>query len=187
MLEDKNMRRVKALIIMLAFLVGLAAPVKSLIAAEASIAVVDVQLLLTESKPAKNIHEQVQKERDKLQAEFSGYETKLRESEKLLVEQRDGMTPEEFAKKRDQFQSSLQETGGLVQKKKRTLENAMVKATGKLRNEILKIVAGMAESNKYDIVLTRQNIVLVAKSYDITDQVMAAVNEKVGQIPLEMK
>jgi len=160
---------------------------KPLMAAEASIAVVDVQLLLTDSNAAKSIQGQVQKEREKLQAEFSGYETKLRESEKLLVEQRDTMTPEEFTKKRDAFQASLQETGGLVQKKKRTLENAMVKATSKLRNEILKIVAAMAEENKYDIVLTRQNIVLVAKTYDITDQVMKSVNEKVGQITLEMK
>lgn len=181
------MRRIHALIVVLALVGAVFTPLASLHAAEASIAVVDVQLLLTESKAAKNIQEQVQKERDKLQAEFSGYETKLRESEKLLVENRDEMTPEEFTKKRDQFQASLQETGGIVQKKKRSLENAMAKATGKLRNEILKIVAAIAESNKYDIVLTRQNIVLVAKSYDITDQVMASVNEKVGQIPLEMK
>lgn len=155
--------------------------------ADVNVAVVDIQLLLTESKAAKGIQQQVQKEREKLQAEFSGYEEKLRESEKLLVEKRDEMTPEEFSAKRDQFQKNLQETGGLVQKKKRTLENALVKATGKLRNEILQIVAQIAEEKKYDIVMTRQSIVLVAKSFDITEEVMSAVNTKVGTITLDMK
>lgn len=155
--------------------------------AEVKIAVVDVQLLLTESKAAKSIQAQVQKEREKLQSEFSGYEDQLRTNEKLLVDKRAEMTPEEFAAKRDEFQSKLQQTGGLVQEKKRTLENALVKATGKLRGEVLKIVAAIAEENSYDIVLTRQNIVLVAKSFDITDQVMTSVNEKVGNITLEMK
>lgn len=154
--------------------------------AELSIAVVDVQSLLTESKAAKSIQSQVQKEREKLQAEFTGYENKLRESEKKLVETRASMTPEEFNAKREEFQKQLQETGSVVQKKKRALEEALVKANSKLRNEILKIVAKKAEEKKYDFVLTRQNIVLVAKEFDITAEIMEAVNAGVTNIALEI-
>lgn len=154
--------------------------------AEVSIAVVDVQRLLTESKAALNIQKQVQAEREKLQNEFAGYEQKLRDSEKQLVEKRGEMSPEEFTSQREKFQVQLQETGSLVQKKKRALENGLVKATGKLRGEILKIVAQKAEEKNYDIVLTRQNIVLVAKTFDISEEVMSAVNAKITSIPLEL-
>lgn len=154
--------------------------------AEVSIAVVDVQRLLTESKAALNIQKQVQAEREKLQNEFAGYEQKLRDSEKQLVEKRGEMSPEEFTSQREKFQVQLQETGSLVQKKKRALENGLVKATGKLRGEILKIVAQKAEEENYDIVLTRQNIVLVAKTFDISEDVMNAVNAKITSIPLEL-
>ncbi len=155
--------------------------------AEMSIAVVDVQRLLAESKAAQSIQKQVQGEREKLQAEFAGYEDKLRDSEKKLVDERGTMTPEEFNAKREEFQKKLQETGSVVQKKKRSLETALVKATGKLRNEILKIVAQKAEEKNYDLVLTRQNIVLVAKEFDISEEVLAAVNAAVANIPLEIE
>lgn len=164
----------------------LSLPFAQVAKAEVSIAVVDVQRLLTESKAALSIQKQVQEEREKLQNEFAGYEQKLRDSEKQLVENRGEMTPEEFTNKREKFQRELQETGSLVQKKKRALENALVKATGKLRGEILKIVAQKAEEKNYDIVLTRQNIVLVAKAFDISEEVMSAINAKITNIPLEL-
>lgn len=164
---------------------ALALPIQA--RAEVSIAVVDVQKLLTESKAALSIQKQVQTEREKLQSEFAGYEQKLRDSEKKLVQKRAEMSAEEFTKKREEFQVQLQKTGGLVQKKKRALETALVKATGKLRGEILKIVAQKAEENNYDIVLTRQNIVLVARTFDISEDVMAAINAQITSIPLNIE
>ncbi len=169
-----------------AFIFLLALTVSQPAKAEVSIAVVDVQRLLTESQAALSIQKQVQAEREKLQNEFAGYEQKLRDSEKQLVEKRGDMSPEEFTSQREKFQVQLQETGSLVQKKKRTLETALVKATGKLRGEILKIVAQKAEEKNYDIVLTRQNIVLVAKTFDISEDVMTAINEKITNIPLDL-
>lgn len=185
MLSESNpIMRMRASVLFLSVLLALSVP--SVARAEIKIAIVDVQMLLTESKAAQSIQKQVQTEREKLQNEFAGYEQKLRDSEKQLVDKRGEMSPEEFTKQRDEFQKKLQETGGLVQKKKRTLETALVKATGKLRAEILKIVAQMAEKDSYDIVLTRQNIVLVAKEFDISQQVLDTINKEVSNIPLEM-
>jgi len=155
--------------------------------AEVSIAVVDIDKILTESVVATSLQKQVQSERDKLQAEFAGYEQSLRDNEQELIKERPNMTPEEFEKKRDEFQKELQETGSIVQVKKRKLEKAMVVATSRLRNEILKIVAAMAETQKFDVVLSKQNIVLVAKSLDMTDDVMEKINANVQNIPLEIE
>ena len=154
--------------------------------AEISFAVVDIQKIMTESESAKSIQKQVQSEREKLQSEFSGYEEKLRANEKELMAERGDLTPEDFKSKRDQFQKDLQETGALVQTKKRNLERAMVEGTGKLRDLVLEEVARISEERNYDVVMTRQNIVLVTKTLDITDEVLAAVNAKSKNISLDL-
>lgn len=174
----KNMYVVFAAFVIIAFA---ASPAR----AEISFAFVDVQRIMTESKAAQSIQKQVQEQREKLQSEFSGYEQTLRANEKELIENRADMEAEEFKSKRDEFQKDLQETGALVQDKKRNLEKALVTATAKLRGEILKIVAQLAEERNYDVVMTRQNIVLAAKSLDITDDVMQAIDTKITSIPLE--
>lgn len=153
--------------------------------AELSFAVVDVQRIMTESNAALSIQKQVQQRREKLQSEFSGYEQTLRDNEKELLQKRSEISAEEFKVKHDEFQKKLSETSSLVQEKKRTLEGGLVKATAQLRGEILKIVADMAEERNYDVVMSRQNIVLVAKTLDITEEVMAAINAKIKEIPLE--
>ncbi len=165
----------------LAFIAGLAPKAM----AEVSIAVVDVQNLMTESVAAKSIQKKVQARREALQGEFSGYEKTLRDNEKQLVDKRAEMSPEEFNKKREEFQRKLQETGGVVQKKRVALEKSVAKATHELREKILKIVAEISEAKKYNMVLSRQNIVIVEKSMDITQEVMTKLNETVKDIPLE--
>jgi Skp family chaperone for outer membrane proteins len=153
--------------------------------AELSIAVVDIQNLMTESLAAKSIQKKVQARREALQAEFSGYEKTLRDNEKQLVDKRAEMTSEDFNKKRDEFQRKLQETGGVVQKKRVELERSVSKATTILRDKILKIVSDMSEAKKYNLVLSRQNIVIVEKTMDITQDVMKTLNDQVQDIPLE--
>lgn len=152
--------------------------------ADLSFAVVDVQRIMTESNAAKSIQKQVQEKREVLQSEFAGYEQTLRDNEKELIEKRGDMSAEEFKSKRESFQKDLQETGTVVQGKKRDLERSLVTATAKLRGEILRTVAKIAEEKNYDVVMTRQNIVLVAKTLDITEEVMQAINAKINEIPL---
>jgi len=154
--------------------------------AQASVVVVDVQKLLTKSAAAQNIQGQVKTRREKLQSEFTTYEEELRSNEKSLVEQRSTLSPEAFAKKRQEFEKELVEKQRLVQGKKRALEEAVIKSTALLRGEIATIVAALSAQNNYDIVLTRQSVVIAAKSVDITDNVMTQLNDTVTQIKLEV-
>ena len=167
--------------------IGLITTMSGVASAETSFAVVDVQKILTESKAAQSIQRQVQAEREKLQSEFSGYEKNLRDSEEKLIAERANMDPADFQQQRDDFQKQLQETGAIVQNKKRKLEKALVTATSQLRDDVLEIVAEMSETNGIDVVMTRQNIVLVAKSLDLTNEVMDKVNAKTTSIPLQIE
>ncbi len=150
-------------------------------------AVVDVQMLLTESLGAENIQKQLEKHRESYQKEFSEYERELRNSEQALTEQRAGLAPEEFSKKREEFEEKLLDTRRLVQKRKQSLDKAYTEAMNKLRGEMLRIVAEMADENGYDLVLSRQNVVIVAKEHDITDDVMVRLNKDLPKISVKVE
>lgn len=167
----------------LAFLYVLFPP--SVAYAEISIAVVDIQKLQTQSKAAISIQEQLEKRRDALQSEFAGYEQELRENEKDMFEAQDQLSQEELVKKREEFESKLLKTRDLVQERRRDLELAVAKASKQLSDEIFKIVAEETEDKNYQLVLTRQNIVLVEKSIDITERIMSLLNDKITNIELE--
>jgi outer membrane protein len=154
--------------------------------AETSIAVVDLQKVMTESTAARNILDQVQAYREKSQAEIGAVEEKLRNEQKVLAEGQNTMPAEEFKSKKESFEQSLGQTRNLVQEKKQTLDEAFSKSMGMLRDEVLKIVAGISEEKGYQIVLTRQNVVLVEKPFDITEEVMTRINASMTKASLDL-
>jgi len=176
----KNTLRLGAFIAAFAFIV---APISAY--AQASLAVVDVQNLLSQSNAAKDIQKQVKSRRDKLQAEFSKYEKELRDNEKKIIAERANMSPEEFASKRQSFEKNIIEKQKIVQGKKLDLEKGVIGATSTVRGEIAKIVASIADEKGYDIVLTRQSVVIVAKEADITADVMARLNKALPKLKLK--
>lgn len=155
-------------------------------AAGDNIVVVDFQRISSESSAAKSIQDQLEKQREAFQKEFSEHERKLREEEKKIIEKRGDMSAEELSEKRQAFEAKLLETRKLVQERRGELERAAGKALNTLRQETVTIVAEMADKNEYDIVLGRQNVILAAKEKDITQEVMKKLNKKLKKVDLEI-
>lgn len=179
------MRKLNMLLLMAAFIICLGGI--SAQAAETSIAVVDVQKLMTESKAAKDIQQQMQKKKDSFLAELSKEETELRDKEKKLVAEKANLSEEEFAKKAKEFEQKLIETRKAAQGKKRTIDEASAKALAKLRNEIYKVVEVISAEKGYNLVISRQYVVLGEKSIDISDEAMTKLDAAITKIPLEAK
>lgn len=151
------------------------------------IAIVDIQGLLQKSKAAVSVQKQLKDQRKSFQAEFSKYEDKLKAAEKELAGQRAKLSAEEFNKKRKEFEKQLLETRSLVQSRKSALDAALKEAMGKLRVEIIKIVADIAEEKDYKLVMSRQNVIIVDKNIDITQDVLAKLDKSLKKIPLNVK
>ncbi|AGH98075.1 OmpH family outer membrane protein [Micavibrio aeruginosavorus] len=150
------------------------------------IAVIDAQAVLNSSKAGKSIQDQLATQRDAFQKEFSKMERDLGEEEKKLVAERDKLTPEKFAEKRRAFEEKLMDARRLAQRRRVSLEKASADAYNKLRGRMTEIVAEQAQANGYDIVLTRQNVVLAEKEMDITGQVMDKLNKDFPDVKLDI-
>lgn len=152
-----------------------------------NMAVVDVQALLTKSAAAKSISEQLNTQREEFKKEISAIDKKLKDQQQALVKSNGKGTEEEFNKKKAEFEKAVAEGRQTIQKRRNALDTAANTAVEKLRSEITKIVANLSDKNKFDIVISRQNVVLAVKSMDITEEVMTELNSSVTKIDLKVE
>lgn len=150
-------------------------------------AVVDVQALLTDSQAAKSIQAQMQEQREKFQKDIAEKQKTLKEKEDALKKSRTKGNEAEFNKKREEFQKTLAESQAEIQKHRQSVDDAAGVAVGRLREEVTKIVAEIANKEKYDIVITRQNVILAVKTMDITPAVMEQLNANLQKIDLKVQ
>ncbi len=155
-------------------------------AQEMQIAVVDVERILNDSAAGKSIQSQLKTRRETFQKEFKDKEDQLMKAEKTLVKQKSDLNAEDFSKKRQDFEKQLLETRNLFQKRRSSLDKGLSLALTDLRKNIIKVTAEVADEGKYQIVLTRDSVVIVEKSMDITDKVLSRLNKKVSNIKLDV-
>jgi Skp family chaperone for outer membrane proteins len=152
-----------------------------------SIAVVDVQGLLNDSRAAMSIKKQAQDLRDKYQAEFDKLEKDLRAMEADFVKRREGLSEDDIKKERIAFEEKLREAQTQVRKRRSDLETAVGEATQTLRKKILEHVAKLSTQRDYDLVISRQDVVIVSKDFDITQDIMDLLNDDLKTVELAVK
>lgn len=149
------------------------------------IAIVDVVILLKQSKAAQLIDSQIQAKRAEFKNEITAKEKELRVLEEELIAQKDNKDSESFIEKRKSFERKVRELQASAQKKRFALDKAANGALGQLQNEITKIVGEMAKDNGYKLVLTRDEVVVVTSDIDITAEVMVVLDQKLTKIEVK--
>jgi len=150
------------------------------------IAVVDVQKIMQESNASKGVSKSFESLRETYQKEISSLEDKLRKSEEELRKQQTVLAPDALATKRRDFEKQVGEVQKTVQNRKRALENALNEAMAVVHKNMVEIVADVARERGANLVLARQQFVLVDTHLDVTDTVMERVNKKLPQVALNV-
>ena len=156
-------------------------------AAAPNIGIVDVEKILAESKAAQDLQQQLQSKKESFQKEFSGKEKELKATEDSLLKEKDSLSAEEFAKKRKAYEESIMETRKLFQKRRNSLDQGLANAMGELRKHIVQATADVASEKGYDVVLTRESVLIAANTLDITKDVLTKLDAKVSKIPLKVE
>lgn len=150
------------------------------------VAVVDIDKVLNESKAGKSIQKQLSTRREAFQKEFSKRENDLMTAQKSLAEKKKELSTEEFQKQRQKFEKKLLETRNLFQKRRNSLDKALSIAFAQLRKNIIEVTASIADKNGFNLVLTRDSVVIVQKEMEITDKVLESLNSKIDHIKLDV-
>jgi len=148
----------------------------------AKVAVVDYQRVLKDSDAGRDIHRQIDAYRKTLQEKIKREEDKLREAEDELKRQRGTLKPDDFDKRRRQFEEKVIALQRQAQDWMRTLEQSYQESMSRLHEPLLPLVREMTQQRGYNIVVDNSKVLVVANERDLTDEVIQQLNKKVPKI-----
>ncbi|NCT40841.1 MAG: OmpH family outer membrane protein [Alphaproteobacteria bacterium] len=155
--------------------------------AELSIAIVDVEKVLNDSDAAKALNKKRADAREAFLTKLSKDEETLRSEGKALFEKRKELSEEEFAKQQRAYQEKLAGMSKLTQQNRRAFELASNVALQELQTELTKAVQSIASDKGYTLILSNRNVIVGAKSLDITDETIKQMNAQKIKIPFNVK
>lgn len=149
---------------------------------EANVAVVDYQRLLKQSAAGRHVHRQIDNYRKSFQAEVKREEEALRDVEEKLKRERDTLSASEFQKRKRNFEERVIALQRRAQDSMRALDRSFQESMSKLHNRVLPLVEDISGKQGYNVVIDRSKVVIVLKTRDLTDEVIAVLNKKIPKL-----
>ena len=150
------------------------------------IGIVDVQLILRNSKAAKSVRPQIEKLRKSYQTSVREREAELRKASQELQRQRAILSPQAFAKRRSAYEDQARKAQVDFQNRKRQLDNAYSTAMRAVHRSMVVVAAKIAEQRKFDIVLPKSLVLLADQKLDITEEVLRQVDETLPSVKVSV-
>lgn len=149
------------------------------------IAVVDVQMILEQSKAVSAIRNAAEKINQELQNELQNKENELKILEKKLIESKEQLPQAEFEKEVMKFNKQVTGAQKNIQDRKLRLEQAHAKAISKVNEVALKIISSLASEGKYSVVLPSTQVLYANDKLNITPEVLVRLNTTIPYVELK--
>ncbi len=145
---------------------------------ESRIAIVDYQLIQKSSTAMVDMQKQIEERRVRYQEGISLQEKELRANDQELVRQRSVLSAEAFALKRREFEAKVGQVQRDVQDRKRELDQAFKFGRNQVQLVINDIIAELSMEKDFNLVLSRQQIIFVEESLNISAAIITILNER---------
>ena len=152
-----------------------------------SIGVIDIDIILNESKAAIDANNQIQEISENVQIELRNNEEQLRNEEQRLVEAKQIMAPEAFEEQRIEFQKNVQNFQIESQKIIANLDKMIATARLQILDEIKPILEEIALENGITIVMEKKLVILNDDNMDITKSVLKKLNKNLPKLKVEFE
>jgi len=151
-----------------------------------SIAIVDVEKILRESLAVQSARKQIDEIASDLQQQIASEEEKLRSEEQQLQQQRAILTPEVYTQRRQ----GLQERAAALQQRARslrqTIDRGMAQTMQRIQLVLFEEVGKLSEELGVNLVLPRTQIVVAFDSFDISEQALKRLNDRLSEIEMSL-
>ena len=141
------------------------------------VGVVDMRKILNESTAYQGVVEQFEDIRRKQRNRMTKKEDELRDEENNLFKQKNIISKEAYSKKLKDLTNKVnllkKETNEEIKKYEITFE----KATMKIQSSLVDVLAKIANDKQLDLVLAKDQVLLVGKDIDLTDESVGKLNE----------
>jgi Skp family chaperone for outer membrane proteins len=150
------------------------------------IGVVDFDLIMNESKAAKSVKSQLDKQAAEFEAEYKKQQKAYQDKERKLLEQRASLSEAEFKQKAADLNAQTDKAEEALTQKKRALDSGVKKAVGQIKKSLLEIVADIAKKRGLTMVLDKSTVPLSHTDYDFTEEAMKSLDAKLPSVKLQV-
>ncbi len=151
------------------------------------ILVVDLQEAMSRSLAMAAVQTELQDLRQSYQDEFVALEQEFREIEQRLTREDEGLSEAELRERRREFELRVSEAQHRVQDRRMALDRGQAEAVNQIRRVLLEIVTEVAEDQGAQLVLAKNQVVVVDRALDITDEVISRLNERLPSVAIAVE
>lgn len=166
-------------------LIAASLPTASFAADSATIATINIQVILRDSAAAKSTKAQIEAKRTQYQGELKKMEEKLHKDEQALSEQKSLLSPEALEQKRNEFIKQVGAARKELEEKRMRLDGAYAKALGDIQEAVVKIVEKMAAERGYQLVVPTSQLLYAVPSLDITKEVLTQLDKDLSKVAID--
>tara|TARA_B100000767_G_scaffold111079_1_gene106208 strand:- start:179 stop:697 length:519 start_codon:yes stop_codon:yes gene_type:complete len=163
------------------FCLILTSPVNS----EQKIVFVDMDRLISVSKPGSSIFNQLKNINKKNLIFLKDEENKFKEEEKKLVTQKNIISETDFQNKVNKLKSEVnnynQNRNNIIEK----FNKLKVENTNKLLKLINPILTKFSEDNKISIILQKKDLIIGKTELDITDEIIKIIDNEIKEFKIK--
>lgn len=162
-------------------------------AAEATIGIVNTQKILGDCKAAVSMRDQLKAKQKVFQAEFDAREKALRAEEKSLRAEKDALvkagaaaSKEAFQQKLIAFEKKMVKAQKDIQEKNEKVAKVINTTTREIEEHLLPIAKEVAAEKKLTIMLDSSVVLYNDSALDVTDEIMKRLNDKLSSVKVNL-
>ena len=153
-------------------------------AEEPKVVVLNVKQVIRQSRAGKSLQDQIDQVHIANAARDRQADEALRAEDQALQQQRAVLSAEAFAQKRKELQSRLADQQQQFIERQRRFQASVDKAWFEIRAAMLEVTDGLVAERKIDVVVTQASTALMTKDLNITQEVLARLDQKLSAVKL---
>ena len=153
--------------------------------AEQKIVFVDMDKLVSVSKPGSSIFNQLKDINNKNLIFLKKEEKEFKDKEKKLLAQKNIISEADFKNKVNEFRSEIDQYNQNRNEKIKKFNKLKLENTNNLLKLITPILAKYASKNEISIILQKKDLIIGKSELDITDEIIKIINNEIKEFKIK--
>ena len=146
-----------------------------------AVGVLDVQIIIRDSKAAKSVRAALDRQAAAYQAELAQQENALRTADQQLMQQRAALSADEFTKRSNDLSQRAEALRQSAEKRRQDLQKMESGAMIEIEQSLSQVTIDIAKAHGLTIVLNHSAVIWSSPAYDITQEALRKLD---AQLPL---
>ena len=151
-----------------------------------SIAVIDLNLILTDAKAARDAAKQIEEIAKKIEEQISESDQLIIDEQNKLIESQSIMAPEAFESQRIEYEK-LQKYNEERQVKLISIDNLLATSRKEVLDALSPILEDISNEKGITIILEKNTVLLNAENMDITEEALKKLNKQLQSIKVSVE